>query len=395
MSTVPEGRVYEKLGAFYLGRTLDPRTAEPGSDLLLYDSKDLTTHAVCVGMTGSGKTGLCMALLEEAAIDGIPAIAIDPKGDLGNLLLSFPELRGEDFAPWIDPAEAVRKGQSVDQFAATTANKWREGLASWGQGPDRIRKLRDSADFAIYTPGSQAGLPLSILGSFAAPSAEVRADGDLMRERITASVSGLLALAGIDADPIQSREHILLSNLLDRAWRDGRSLGLPDLIRQIQSPPFDRIGVLDLESIFPAKDRFQLAIGLNNLLGSPNFAAWMEGEPLDVGRLLYTGDGRGSRSSRSRTSTIASGCSSSRSCSTRWWRGCGRSRAPPVCARSCTWTRSSVSSLRCRTRPPRPRCSPCSSRRALSGWASFSPPRTRSISTTRACPTPARGSSGG
>src|SRR5262245_9123387 len=95
---------YEKLGVFYLGREFEPTANKAGEHLGLYDSKDLTTHAVCVGMTGSGKTGLCLALLEEAGIDGIPAICIDPKGDLGDLLLTFPELAPQDFAPWIDAA---------------------------------------------------------------------------------------------------------------------------------------------------------------------------------------------------------------------------------------------------------------------------------------------------
>jgi hypothetical protein len=292
MSHASTDRLYEKLGVFYLGRSLDPATGETTSEPLLYDSKDLTTHAVCVGMTGSGKTGLCMALLEEAALDGIPAIVIDPKGDLGNLLLSFPAMRAEDFLPWIDPAEAAREELSVEAFAEKAAMKWRGGLQSWDQAPDRIERLRASADFSIYTPGSRSGLPLNVLGSFAAPSTAIRHDDELMRERVSASVSGLLGLIGIEADPLQSREHILLANLIERAWSDGRNLRLPDLIRQIQDPPFDRIGVLDLESIFPAKERFELAIGLNNLLGSPSFASWMEGEPLDVGRLLHDERGR-------------------------------------------------------------------------------------------------------
>jgi hypothetical protein len=285
-------KAYEKLGAFYLGRRYDIGAARVTDENVLYDAKDLTTHAVCVGMTGSGKTGLCIALLEEAALDGIPALAIDPKGDLGNLLLGFPQLAPSDFLPWIDAAEAARQGRSPEEHARATANLWRRGLADWDESGERIARLQAAADFAIYTPGSRAGLPLTVLRSFSAPGAELRADPDALRERIVAAVSGLLALAGIDADPVRSREHILLSMLLDRAWSEGRSVDLAALIRGIQSPPFERVGVLDLESFFPARDRFELATTLNNLLASPAFAAWSEGEPLDVARLLHAPDGR-------------------------------------------------------------------------------------------------------
>src|SRR5688572_16325375 len=203
MATLPD---YEALGSFYLGREYDAERAADRPDLLLYDSRDLTTHAVCVGMTGSGKTGLCLSLLEEAAIDGVPAIAIDPKGDLGNLLLSFPSLRPEDFAPWVDTAAAARQGIKADEVAAKTAQTWRKGLADWEQDGARIARFRDAVDIAIYTPGSEAGRPLSVLQSFSAPSAEQRLDSGALRERIGATVAGLLGLAGIDADPIQSRE---------------------------------------------------------------------------------------------------------------------------------------------------------------------------------------------
>ncbi len=282
---------YEKLGAFYLGRALDPTSGAPG-ELVLYDSKDLTTHAVILGMTGSGKTGLGIALLEEAAIDGIPALVIDPKGDLGNLLLAFPDLSPADFRPWVDPAEAQRKGLSVEDFAAQTAASWRKGLADWGQEPARIARYRDAVELAIYTPGSTAGRPLSVLKGFAAPPTAVLQDPDSLRERILSSVSGLLALLGIEADPVRSREHILLSTLLDHAWRQGQGLDLAGLIRAIQEPPMTQVGVLDLESFYPQKERFSLAMALNGLVASPGFAAWMQGEPLDVQRLLFTPEGK-------------------------------------------------------------------------------------------------------
>src|SRR5262245_47888547 len=198
---------YEKLGSFYLGREVEPATAAVKEDLLLYDSRDLTTHAVCVGMTGSGKTGLCISLLEEAGIDGVPAIAIDPKGDLGNLLLTFPKLEPADFAPWIDAGEAARKGQTSEQYAAATAATWRQGLEASEQDGERIQRLRDAVDIAIYTPGSASGRPLSILRSFEAPAPEMMSDVGAVRERIAATVGGLLGLVGIDADPLKSREH--------------------------------------------------------------------------------------------------------------------------------------------------------------------------------------------
>lgn len=284
--------VYEKLGIFYLGKTFDPASGKTVDPLLLYESKDLTTHAVCVGMTGSGKTGLCLGLLEEAAIDGIPAIAIDPKGDLGNLLLNFPQLQPHDFQPWVDPAEAARQGETVEALAAKTADLWRNGLAEWQQDGARIQKLRDAADIAIYTPGSSAGLPITVLRSFAAPSQAVLADGDALSDRIASAAGSLLALLKIDADPIRSREHILLANIFDRAWRAGRDLSLQQLIHEIQTPPFEQVGVVSLENFFPAKDRFELAMRLNNLLASPGFNSWLEGEPLDIQRLLYTPEGK-------------------------------------------------------------------------------------------------------
>jgi TPR repeat protein len=282
---------FEKLGSFYLGRVLGPDGA-PTETPLLYDAKDLTTHAVCLGMTGSGKTGLCIALLEEAAIDGIPALAIDPKGDLGNLLLTFPALRAEDFAPWVDPAEAARNGQTPAAYAASVAERWRKGLADWGEEPSRIQALRDAAELALYTPGSSAGRPLRLLRSFEAPPAALAADADGLRERLQATVAGLLALLGLDADPVQSRESVLLQNVVAHAWNAGRSLELAELIRAVQSPPFERVGVFDLETFYPAKERGALALRLNNLLASPSFGAWREGDPLDIAKLLYTPAGR-------------------------------------------------------------------------------------------------------
>ena len=283
---------YEKLGQLYLGKHYSLESQRPKPEYLLYDAKDLTTHAVVVGMTGSGKTGLCLSLLEEAAIDGIPALIIDPKGDLGNLLLTFPQLRAEDFRPWVDPAEATRHGQTPDQFAAQSASDWKAGLAEWDQDPSRIAKFREACDIAIYTPGSRAGLPLTVVRSFGVPPQAVLDNSDAMRERVAGAAAGLLALLGIEADPIRSREHILLTIIFDRAWREGKNLDLGQLIREIQTPSFKKVGVMDLESFYSAQDRFALAMSLNNLLASPGFSAWLEGEPLDIQRLLWTPEGK-------------------------------------------------------------------------------------------------------
>jgi hypothetical protein len=283
---------FEKLGAFYLGRPFDLKQKKAKDGLLLYDSKDLVTHAVCVGMTGSGKTGLCITLLEEAAIDGIPSIIIDPKGDLANLLLTFPELRPEDFAPWVNEEDAQKKNLSVAEYGAQQAELWTKGLAEWGQDGQRIKRLRDTAEFRVYTPGSNAGLPLSILKSFAAPPAAIKDDNELMTERVNTTVTSLLGLVGIDADPIKSREHILISNILSREWIAGRDLDIAGLIQQIQSPSLTKVGVMDLDSFFPAKDRFELAMALNNLLAAPGFSNWMEGEPLDIQQILHSPGGK-------------------------------------------------------------------------------------------------------
>ena len=283
---------FEKLGVFYLGREYDLAAKKSSDSMLLYDSKDLVTHAVCVGMTGSGKTGLCIGLLEEAAIDGIPAIIIDPKGDLPNLLLTFPKLAPGDFRPWINEDEARRKDMSPDDFAAQQADLWKSGLAKWGQDGQRIQRLHDSAELVIYTPGSSAGLPISILKSFACPDAAIIDDGELFRERVSTTVTSLLGLLGIDADPIQSREHILLSNILAHVWQDHDDVDLAALVQLIQQPPVEKVGVMDVESFFPSKERFALAMRLNNLLAAPGFASWMEGDPLDLKSILYSPSGK-------------------------------------------------------------------------------------------------------
>ncbi len=283
---------FEKLGAFYLGKRYDMGAEKLTEELVLYDSKDLTTHAVIIGMTGSGKTGLGIGILEEAALDHIPVIAIDPKGDMGNLLLTFPKLQASDFRPWINPRTATDKGQTPDEFASAQAALWKKGLGQWGQNGKRIAQLRKNVDLAIYTPGSNSGVPVSVLQSFSAPDDALIDDIDLYRERVQSTATGILTLLGIDADPVASREHILISRLLDNAWREGRDLDVPGLITEIQNPPIVKVGVMNLDSFFPAKDRFALAMRLNNLLAAPGFEAWMTGTPLNARNLLYTDEGK-------------------------------------------------------------------------------------------------------
>ena len=283
---------YEKLGAFYLGREYDLQSKSFEDDLLLYDSKDLVTHGVVLGMTGSGKTGLCLSLLEEAAIDRIPSIVIDPKGDIANLLLSFPDLAGSDFRPWINEEDATKKGVTPDEFADGQADLWKKGLGQWGQSGERIGKLKETVDMAVYTPGSNAGVPVSILSSLKAPPFEVLDDAEIFAERIESSVSSILSLLGIDADPIQDPEHILLSNIFSHCWTAEQDLSLELLIGYIQTPPFEKIGVLGLEMFYPEKKRFELAMKMNNLLASPGFSIWLQGAPLDIQRMLYTPEGK-------------------------------------------------------------------------------------------------------
>ncbi|WP_394841806.1 hypothetical protein LZC95_32610 [Pendulispora brunnea] len=288
---VPRPDDFEKLGIFYLGRGYDLEARTPTEPLFLYESKHLLTHALCVGMTGSGKTGLLIGLLEEAAIDGIPAIVLDPKGDLANLLLTFPSLAPEAFRPFIDADEAAQKGKTPDALAADVATFWRDGLAASGQDGARIQRLRDACEVTVYTPGSSAGVGLSLLGSFEAPGSTVIEDAETFGGMIEGAVSGVLALAGVEAEP-RSREHVLLSQIFAAAWSEGRALDLATLVQSIQKPGFDRVGALDLETFFPAKDRGALALAVNALLASPSAAAWARGESLDVAKLLRAPNGK-------------------------------------------------------------------------------------------------------
>lgn len=283
---------FEKLGAFYLGRDWDSLSGKTTDLPFLIRSRDLTTHAVIVGMTGSGKTGLGISLLEEALIDNIPVIAIDPKGDLADLFLCFPELTAESLLPWVNPFEASQKGLSTEQFAAEQARLWDEGRSSWGQTPERARKLRESVDFRLYTPGGSAGRAVNVLGFLGSPPKALRQDSELLAARSRTAASALLGLLEIDSDPFSGRESVFLSNLLLHLWNLGRSADLGSLIAGIQEPPFKKLGFLDLEVTFPTKDRFRLAVRLNQLAAAPGFMAWGEGETPEAGRLFYGPGGR-------------------------------------------------------------------------------------------------------
>ncbi|MGD2253606.1 MAG: DUF87 domain-containing protein [Anaerolineales bacterium] len=279
-------------GKFYIGRVYDTKSKKAKPKPVLYDPDDLTTHGVVVGMTGSGKTGLCIDILEEAALNGIPALLVDPKGDIGNLLLHFPELKPEDFQPWVDPEEARREGKTVEELSANISSLWRKGLKEWDIEPDRIERVRTAVDYAVYSPGSDAGIPVSVLASLKAPTISWDENRESLRERISSTVTALLGLVGIEADPVQSREHVLLSNIFEHLWKAGQDLDLTSLIQLIQRPPFDRLGALEMEQVFDEDDRFKLAMALNNLLASPTFQAWTEGVPLDIEALLWSPDGK-------------------------------------------------------------------------------------------------------
>ncbi|OFW46833.1 MAG: hypothetical protein A2163_03680, partial [Actinobacteria bacterium RBG_13_35_12] len=283
--------LYEKLGLFYFGKEVDPKTLETTDNLLLYKSQDFTTHAVIIGMTGSGKTGLGIGIIEEATLDKIPSIVIDPKGDMGNLLLAFPDLKSDDFEEWIDPDEAQNQGMDPKSYAAEVASSWENGLKSFYQDKNRIKLYKDSADFTIYTPGSSTGIPLSVLSSFDMPAEDILDDPDTFSSIINSTVMGLLALIDLKADPLSSKEYMLLATIFSYFWKKKKGLTLEELIGYIANPPFEKVGVLNLKIFYPQNERLKLAMLLNNVLASPGFSIWTEGEPLDIQKLLYTGEG--------------------------------------------------------------------------------------------------------
>ncbi len=343
------------MAELFLGGRVDPATHERTGDDVRIGTDSLTTHGVIVGMTGSGKTGLGVVLIEEVLRAGLPALLIDPKGDLTNLCLTFPELRPADFRPWIDDAQAKAAGVSSDEFAVQQAELWTKGLAGWGIGPADIAALRASTDFTIYTPGSQSGVPINIVGSLQVPADT--SDAEIVGDEIEGYVSGLLGLVGIEADPLSSREHILLSNLIAHSWQEGHALDLPTLVGMITRPPIRKLGVFELDQFFPPDDRMALAMKLNGLLASPSFAAWAMGAGLDIQSMLvhHRRHAPAARSSRPPTCPTRSGSSSPHWCCRRSSRGCVTRAAPPICGCCSTWTRSPDTCRPPPTRPPRSR----------------------------------------
>lgn len=278
---------------FYIGRRFDPGTKSVTTDSVQYDPADLTTHMFVTGMTGSGKTGLCISIMEEAALQKIPAIVIDPKGDLTNLLLHFPAFASSDFQPWLDPEAARRADKPIEQLAAETAAMWQKGLADWGITSPDVEELKNAVDFIIYTPGSTAGVPINILSSFAAPEIDWQENQEILRERISSNITALLGLIGYtDIDPLSSREHILLANIMEHFWSQGITFDLTDLILQTQNPPFERLGAFPIATLFPQKDRLALAMKLNNFLASPSFQTWLQGQSLNVQQIYFTAQGK-------------------------------------------------------------------------------------------------------
>ena len=269
-----------KKSQFYIGR--DSETDEP----VLLKASSLTTHGVVFGMTGSGKTGLGVNILEEAALSEIPTLILDPKGDMGNIMLNFPDTTPRDLEPWMDNAKAKRKGKTVAELAAKESAERREELASHGITPERIARLRDNTEFRIYTPGSSIGIGINVLGSMKAPELDWAVNGETIRDEIEGLVSSILVLAGIKSDPVSGPEHVLISMIVETWWRQGKDLDLATLVGQIPKPPFRKLGVFDLEMFFPEKDRMKLALRLNTLLASPSMASWLQGEPLDIENML-------------------------------------------------------------------------------------------------------------
>lgn len=283
---------FERFGFFYLGKPIDRQSGQLEPVPLLYEGRDLTTHAMCVGMTGSGKTGLTIGLIEEAVIDRVPVIVIDPKGDLSNLLLAFPGLHAADFLPWINTDDAQQAGVPPDAYAAQVAATWQRGLSEWGQSGARIQTYRDAAECLIFTPGSDAGLPVNILHSLQAPAQSWETHAEELRQQVSSTVSAILGLVGYNDDPVRSREHILVATIFEHYWRQGQDIDLATLIRAIQQPPVRTLGVADVDTFFPQKDRFELAMDLNGLVAAPSFQTWLRGQPLVIDQLLFGPQGQ-------------------------------------------------------------------------------------------------------
>jgi hypothetical protein len=281
--------IYEKLDLFYLGKDLDKATLQPADGLTLIKNKAFTTHAMIIGMTGSGKTGLGVGLIEEAALDNIPSIVIDPKGDMGNLCLADSAFDPLSFESWVKD-EAVSKGKDQKEYAKETAQNWLSGIEGSGQDKERVQRF-EAVDKTIYTPGSTAGVGVNILSSLEVPSAQIMEDMDTYMSYLKTTASSLLSLINI-ADDSNSKEYVLLSQIISNSWQSGENVSLEIIIAGIIKPSFDKIGILPLEDFFESKGRFDFASKFNSLLASPSFSLWLQGENIDIDKLLYDENGK-------------------------------------------------------------------------------------------------------
>jgi len=249
------------------------------------DADHLTTHAVCLGMTGSGKTGLGVIVLEELARRGVPLLVIDLKGDMVNLLLSFPGLSGPEFEPWL-PVDAVEGGDRA-AVAVEQAERWRKGLEGSGLGEQDLRAVRSGLRWRLLTPGAGAAAPLDILPALSAPPGwDPEADQDAATDRVNGVTSALLSLIGRGGDPLSDRDHVLVASVVLDAWRRGRELDLRGLLSSLAEPALEVLGALPLDVFYPRDERMKLVLALNTLLASPAFRAWTEGTPLAMDHLL-------------------------------------------------------------------------------------------------------------
>ena len=282
--------IYEKLGLFYLGKDVDKTTMEALEVLTLLKNKNFTTHAAIIGMTGSGKTGLGAGIIEEAAIDNIPSIIIDPKGDMGDLCLSDPSFSSKTFEPWVRD-EALSKEKDPAEYAQQIATMWQEGIKSFGQDNSRVEKFHTVAK-TIYTPGSSAGVSINIISSLETPPPQIMEESDIFNAYLKSTVTSLLSLIGITADPLDSKEYILLAQIITNAWLREEDLSIETIIGRIINPSFKKIGVLSLDDFYSQNARFKLATKFNALLASPSFSLWLQGDNLDIQKLLYDENGK-------------------------------------------------------------------------------------------------------
>ena len=214
----------------YVGKEFNAADKSLGDKFLL-DSSDLTTHGIVIGMTGSGKTGFSIGIIEELLKSKVPVIVVDPKGDMGNLALAFDRLAPEQFEPWVDKDEAAREGKTTAEMAQAASETWTKGLHDWGIEPSDVAAYTKGHRIKMFTPGATAGIPINLIDSLSAPGVDFEANEEELRDEIDSVVTALLGLVKIDADQVSSREYILLFSLIENAWRQNQDLDLPTLIQ--------------------------------------------------------------------------------------------------------------------------------------------------------------------